>query len=384
MTTLGATWQYFAAAFAIFVLVWVLVYLARVRVSLRDGPAQIYMAALRNLLDGDVMAGARGLRETILYDTDNVDAYIRLGDLMRRSGHAKRALQIHQSLLQRRKLTREDMVRAKESLYKDYRQLGEPARAIEILKEIIEYEPQNKSFRKELMKLYEKRGMWNDAIEAKRRVVDAGTEEGRRKMATYQADIGMRLLESGKREEALRYLKSALKSWRECVPALLAMGDVSYSKGDLRDALSYWRRVMEISPKYAFLTLDRMEKALFHQGKFGEITELYKEFLSKNQENMSVHDALARIYVKMGETESAVNEYRMALEIDPDYLPAKIGLAELDHSMGHGEEALRDLLSVAERFGKEQKKYYCASCGHNSTSFHWVCPKCGETESYVG
>jgi lipopolysaccharide biosynthesis regulator YciM len=384
VTTLGATWQYLAAAFAIFVLVWVLVYLARVRVSLREGPAQTYIDALRNLLDGDLTAGARGLRETILHDTDNVDAYVRLGDLMRRSGYPKRALQIHQSLLQRRKLARDDMIRAKESLYKDYKQLEEPARAIEILKEIIEYEPQNKSFRKELMKLYEKRGMWNEAIEAKRRVVDSGTEEGRRKMATYQADIGMRLLEGGRREDALRYLKSALKSWRESVPALLGMGDVSYSKGDLRDALSYWRRVIEISPKYAFLTLDRMEKALFHQGKFSEITELYKDFLSRNQENVSVHDALARIYVKMGETESAVNEYRMALEIDPDHLPAKIGLARLDQSMGHSEDALRDLLSVAERLGKEQKKYYCASCGHKSTSFHWVCPKCGETESFVG
>jgi lipopolysaccharide biosynthesis regulator YciM len=174
----------------------------------------------------------------------------------------------------------------------------------------------------------------------------------------------------------------ALKNTKDCIPALIALGDLSYEKGDVKDALSYWKRVIDISPRSVFLTLDRMEKALFHQGKFSETEELYKEFLSRNEENVSVHDALARIYVKMGETESALSEYRRALEIDPDYLPARTGLAKLYNDIGQGEEAFRELLSVVEGVDKE-KNYYCAGCGFKSTEYRWVCPRCGETESFA-
>lgn len=383
MTTLSAYWQYIAAGFILFVLVWVLVYIARTRSLRKAGPSEAYVGALRSLLDGDLMDGARRLREAIGQNTDNIDAYVRLGDLLRNSGHAKQALQIHAGLLQRPRLLREDRNRIKESIYEDYKYMGEPFRAVEVLQELLSQEPGNKTLRKELLKLYEKREMWSEAIETKRKLVDISTEDGRRKIAAYQANIGIDLLGKGKKEEALRFIKQALKASKDCIPALVALGDLSYAKGDSKDAIAYWKKVIDLSPRYAFLTLDRIEKALFRQGKFSETEELYKDFLSRNEENVSVHDALARIYVKMGENESAIAEYRKALDIDPDCLPAKIGLAKLHDSMGQSREAIRVLLSVATDLDSEAKKYYCGACGYKSREYHWVCPRCGETESFA-
>lgn len=384
MIPYGVIWQYAGAGLLLLLLVWTLVYISRIRATKVERPNEAYIQALRGLLDGDLMEGARRLREAVSQDTDNIDAYVRLGDLMRRSGHARQALEIHTSLLQRRGLPRDTRMRVKESLYEDYKHMGEPFRAAEVLQELLSHDPMNKPFRRELMRLYEKRGMWQEAVDNKKRLVDASTEEGRRKVATYEANIGLGLLEKGNTEEAMRYLRSALKASRDCVPALLAMGDVSYSKGDIKEALSYWRKVIDASPRYAFLTLERIEKAYFDRGKFGETKELYKEFLSKNEENVPVHDALARIYVKMGENESALAEYRKALESDPEYLPARIGLAELNYSMGRDKEAVRGLLSVVKASNRDKKKYYCGSCGYRSRRFHWVCPRCGETETFTG
>jgi lipopolysaccharide biosynthesis regulator YciM len=382
MMTLGATWHYFAAGFVLFVLVWALIYMIRTRALRRPGAAEAYVRALRSLLDGNLLEGARGLREAVSQNTDNVDAYVRLGDLLRESGRSKQALEVHMGLLHRRNLRREDEIRVKESIYNDYKYMGEPFRALEILKELLSRVPESKALRKELLTIYEKRSMWPEAVETKKKLVDFSSEEGRRKVAAYQANIGAELLKKGKREEALKYLKLALKAAKDCVPAWIALGDVSYAKDDVKDALAYWKKAIDISPRYAFLTIDRMEKALFHQGKYSETAELYQGFLDRNEENVSVHDALARIFVKMGETDRAISEYSRALEIDPDHLPARIGLARLYDSAGRGRDAFRELLSVVEGMDSRKKKYYCGSCGFRTSEFRWVCPKCGETESF--
>ncbi|MFQ5905915.1 MAG: tetratricopeptide repeat protein [bacterium] len=376
-------WQYAIAGIVVVVLFWAMIYIARSRRRKDVGPRQAYVDALKSLLDGDMKEGARKLKEAVSQDTDNVDAYIRLGDLLRRSGHAGKALQIHISLLGRRNLARPAYTRVKESLYEDYKYLGELSKATDILKELVYSHPEGRSFRKKLLWIYEKRGMWEEAVDTKRMLVDSGTDEGRRKLATYQANVGITLRKGGREEEALRHLRSALKLYKDCAPALISLGDASYSRGDAREAISYWRKVVKGSPAYAFLTLERMEKALFDQGKFGEIKVLYEEFLSRNQANVFVRDALARIYLKMGETESAVSEYEKALEIAPDHLPARIGLARLYVLAERSEDALNELLPVVEAVSRERKRYCCTSCGHTSEEFEWVCPRCGETESFA-
>jgi len=376
-------WQYVIAGIALVVLFWAMVYIARSGRRKVVSPKQAYVDALRSLLDGDMQESAKKLKETVSQDTDNIDAYIRLGDLLRKTGHAGNALQVHISLLGRRSVPRAINMRVKKSLYEDYKSLGELSKATETLKELVYFYSEDKTLRKELLWIYEKRSMWQEAVDTKRMLVDLGTDEGRQGLATYQANVGITLLKRGKEAEAARYLRSALKSDKDCVPALISLGDVSYSKGDTREAISYWRKVIDVSPRYAFLTLARMEKALFDQGKFGEMKELYEQFLSQNELNVSVRDALARIYLKMGETESALSEFKRALEITPDYLPSREGLAKLYAMGGQSEAALKELLPVVETASKVGKHYHCASCGYKSTEFEWICPRCGETESFT-
>lgn len=382
MIVLDVLWIYIGAGVLMGVLIWVLIYIASNRNKRVENTDQAYVEGLRCLLDGDIARGAGKLRQAVSENTDNIDAYIRLGDLLRKTGHSATALRVHNALLQRRNLPRDLKIRVKRSLYEDFNKRGELHKATDVLQELISFDTRNASLRKELLSLYEKRGMWQQAIDTKKRLIDRRGEEGRQKIATYQASIGVPLLEAGKEDEGLNHLKSALKIDRGCVPALIYLGDASYSKGNVEEAISYWRKVVETSPMYAFLTLSRIEKALFDQGKFSETKELYEEFLSANEGNVSVHDALARIYVKMGQAERAVAEYKKALEIDPYLLSAKVGLARIYAATGHHEDAFKELMTEIKGLKKEVKQYRCAHCGRKSKEFRWVCPGCGETEPF--
>jgi len=375
-------WLYIGAGIVLGVLIWALIYIASNRGKSPDSTNQAYIDGLRRLLDGDIAGGAGKLRQAVSEDTDNTDAYVRLGDLLRKSGNTTTALRVHNSLLQRRNLSRDVKTRVKRSLYEDFKKRGELSRATDVLQELISFDPRNTSLRRELLILYEKRGMWQQAVDTMKRLVDRRNEEGRQEIATYQANIGMTLLKNGKGEEAFRHLKSALKIDKDCVPALIYLGDASYSRRDVDEAISYWKRVVETSPRYAFLTLNRIEKALFDQGKFGETKELYEDFLARNKGNVSVHDALARIYMKMGKTGNAIAEYKKALEIDPYYPSAKMGLARILAATGHHEDALNELMTEVKELNKEVKQYRCTCCGHKLKEFQWVCPACGETEPF--
>lgn len=383
MIAFDVLWVYVGAGIVLGVLIWALIFIATGRGRKVENSSQAYVDGLTNLLDGDAVAAVGRLRQAVSEDTDNVDAYIRLGDLLRKSGNATRALRVHNALLQRRGLSRSVKARVKRSLYEDLKKQGDLSRATDVLQELISLNPRDVSLRRELLILYEKRGMWQQAIDTMKRLVDRRNEEGRQKIATYEANVGMTLLKNGKEEEALRHLRSALKVDKDCIPALIHLGDASYSKSDVDEAISYWKHVVESSPKYAFLTLNRIEKALFDQGKFSETKEMYEDFLAKNEGNVFVHDALARIYVKMGKTDKAIAEYKKVLEIDP-YLPsAKVGLAQIYAGMGHHKEAFNELMTEIKGLKKAVKQYRCTSCGHKSKEFQWVCPACGETESFA-
>jgi tetratricopeptide (TPR) repeat protein len=85
------------------------------------GPAaDNYQEALRALLDGRETEAIKRLRDTVMKDTDNVDAYIRLGRLIRQRGDAEKAAHIHQSLTVRPALKRsEELVIYEERLSSD-------------------------------------------------------------------------------------------------------------------------------------------------------------------------------------------------------------------------------------------------------------------------
>ncbi len=63
----------------------------------------LYTEALEALLQGDSDSAFEKLRELIREDTENVRAYLKLGDIFRQRGQAEQAIKIHRSLTFRRK-----------------------------------------------------------------------------------------------------------------------------------------------------------------------------------------------------------------------------------------------------------------------------------------
>ncbi len=83
-----------------------------------------YVDALHLLMDGKKDEALDRLKRTVRKDTENIMAYIKLGDIFREKGYPIRAAKIHRKLLVRGDLTCTEGFRAFLHLVLDYRAAG--------------------------------------------------------------------------------------------------------------------------------------------------------------------------------------------------------------------------------------------------------------------
>jgi len=76
-------------------------------------------AALAGLIDGDEETAFREFKNAVRLDSTNVDAYLRLGDLLRKRGDIDRAFQLHRELTTRRGLDPDTEARIQQALCRD-------------------------------------------------------------------------------------------------------------------------------------------------------------------------------------------------------------------------------------------------------------------------
>src|SRR5215813_6486885 len=90
----------YLAAFLILLIAALLVYMFYERVYRQETKqgSDLYAEALSDLLNGRMEKAFSKLRQVVSEDSGNVDAYLRLGHIMREYRQPERALQIHRDL----------------------------------------------------------------------------------------------------------------------------------------------------------------------------------------------------------------------------------------------------------------------------------------------
>lgn len=80
--------------------------------------------------------------------------------------------------------------------------------------------------------------------------------------------------------------------------------------------------------------------------------------------------------------ESAMEQYKQILDIDPTFSSARLSLAKLYLLEGRREEAIDFLDGLLERFPPAKREFVCLRCGHKSSEPLWRCPSCREWSSF--
>lgn len=364
------------AAFLGVLLAWVVGRFTGPRIKPPSPGQTSYIAGLKALVSGDAPMATKHLREAVEQDSSNVDAYVRLGDLFRENGQAEKAVQVHQNLTVRPNLPLALQTAALESLARDFLMLKKEHKALPVLEDLVSLNSKSRFGLEALAKLYEADKRYSEAAKLQARLFELEGTHDKVNLALRYAYLGRIALSAGDLTSARELLDQALSQNPNSVPGNLYLGDLHYASGAAEKAISCWRKVMETNEEWAWLTFERLETAYFEQGSYESITPVYQEFLAKHPKQVKAHVALAKIKLKKGQTEEALEEARLALEEVPGMPAARaIQIQGLARS-GGSEIALSDSLALLDELIEKEQRFKCYRCSRVSVDLEWRCAQC--------
>lgn len=333
-----------------------------------------YEDALRALLDSKEDEAIRRLRDTVTHDTDNIDAYIRLGKLIRERGNAEKAAQIHQSLTVRSGLGRKDETRIYSELIEDYLSMGMMEKSISLLRELLRMSKDKLCYMRRLMALLVSSKRSDEAFDVLRRNEKAFTS--RREAAAWYAQTALIHWEKNEKTKAAETIKHAQRLAKDHPYALIVQARIFADSEQPTKARLTLEKFFKLYPQHAEDVLDLTEQVYFELGKYDKVVPLYEGLLKRYPEKRKVRLRLARLLEKQGSPEEAASLIASALADNPSdvafiFEHVKLSLEKEDCAAAQdGIERLEEMLVFSPNV--------CPECGEDLESSVWFCPSCGE------
>lgn len=310
--------------------------------------ANDYAAGLNYLVGGDRMLALQKFREVVRRDTNNIDAYIKIGDILRDAGHFERAAKVHRDLLVRTNLSAHQQTQILRSLAKDYEAGGKHELGLQTVQRILAINRSDLWARELEMQLYEKLQQWSKAYEACEALGKARGQRQNGQLAHYLIQEGLQLAEQ-KNEKASRVkFREALKIDPQSPDAYIHLADSYMREQRPDDALEALKKFIDKNPEKAAMAFTRIKDILYSIGEFGEIENIYNSIIEEYPDNMDAHLALAEIYEKKGEVNRAIQLCLGVLEKDSHYAPARRMLVTYYHKKGDDRRAVDHALKYMD------------------------------------
>lgn len=344
---------------------------------------QAYVDGLRSMVAKDHRNAFVKLRQAVDLDTENIDAYLKLGDLFRQSGHVDRALQIHRELTLRQGVSGELRAEVRRSLVEDYIEGKLKSKAMETLLQMIKSGEQRPWAEDRLLEIHIGDENWSDAEELYRNIMKSRGIKESPTMSCIKLMMGRRLLDEEQFHKARLMYKEALSLNGTDPLPYLYIAESYLLEERVNDGLEYLKKMCENAPKQAHLGFPLIEDTLFNLGRFGEIEDIYRGVLNVDPDNIPTSIALAGILEKKGEIPAAESLLRSVLDSGRQSETAALKLARLLAASDRLEEGLEILSGVAEKASDYNGGIACKNCGKKARIPLPYCASCGSIGSYI-
>ena len=366
------------------------------RYKLRDGKwidrrrardSHHYVLGLNFLVANQLDIAIEELSQAARVDADALEIHLILGNVYRERGQVARAIQIHQALLQRPKLTRTEHAYVLLCLGLDFKRGGFVDRAHEAFNEVLRLDPKNQYALLYLQKLHEEQHQWDEAFRIRRQLVDlTGPDTNSRSRAILgflENERGVEALKAGNMGEASKRFASAIDLDPATAPAYLNLGDVKARQGDQAGALRTWEGLLSASPERAYLAFDRLSRAHAEAGAPLKFEERCRELIAENPGDWRARVALGRHLLDRGDTAGAFEVLLEALSHNPHGLTVHEAIWNAMLKLGLPRDQVNRYITAARDAVFFLDPHICVKCHYRSTELLWQCPHCHEWNTFV-
>ena len=194
-------------------------------------------------------------------------------------------------------------------------------------------------------------------------------------------NMGISLVREGKLRAGLQHLLDAVKLGSENPDLYHELAKVYFDLGEYDLSLANFKKALALRPQFSealnnmgvlYVKLDELDKALdcfqqaakdllyrtpyyayhnigsvyYKKGDYSAAIENYKKALSLAPNYVEVYYDLAAAYEALNQLEDAISAYEKAIQLDPKFWSARFNLGKLYLRLGREEEAEEELEAV--------------------------------------
>ena len=364
------------AAFFISLIFYWLIYVNPKR---KFGVNDLYSEGLDLLISGKRKQAYYNFKNIVKKDTNNIKAYLKLGQVIREGGNAENALKIHSSIKLRRHLTLVEKIELYKNLTLDYYNLNDIHSAIKQCNAILNLEKNNDWAISNLIKFYREISDWKNAVKLYEQKQSFSGNHNTKKLALFKIQYGRQLLKKSLFNESRQIFKEALEIEKDIPAAYYFIGS-SYAqesqnlfqeekdnkfdddnpsekvKDLLNSAIPMWIKYTELKPECSWLVIHLLKDSLFALNRYHEMESILENIIKKDSDNFEVIASLADIYSSKGENEQSLELIENALEQDSSSLLIRLIKVKLKLNESiKNNEVNRDLDELIQFLVKDKR-----------------------------
>jgi lipopolysaccharide biosynthesis regulator YciM len=309
-------------------------------------------------------------------DSDTVETHLALGNLFRRRGEVDRAIRIHQNLIARPNLSREQRAQALLELGKDYMRAGLFDRAENLFLELTELRLFNEQAYLNLLEIYQQEKEWQRCLEVASKINTLRDPNLNNAIAHFYCELAEGQLSRQNGAAAENYLKRAQQVVRNHVRATLLQGQIAMARGDCKGVIRLLKRIEAHDPAYLPEILPIIVSCHRKIGLQKELRDYLEDLYARHRCTEAML-YLTEMLAEEGGSQAAVQKVLAHLAERPDLK----GLERLVRlNLQRGEESPREtldvLLQAVTKLLDRQPGFQCEQCGFTAKKLHWHCPSC--------
>ena len=334
-----------------------------------------YFVGLNYLLNEQPDEAIETFIHALEVNPETVETHIAIGKLFRQRGDVERAIKVHQNLLARPNLSRQQGDRVQLELARDYLQVGLDQRAERLLRELMHTaSPLRADAMTALVRVHERERDWSAAIEIGHLLLRERSSFAT-VLAHYYCEQASAALQQAQWPLSRRLLNSALKTDRGCVRALLMLAQLERKAERPTECARWLNRLASEGPEFVDQGL-----SLAYWCKDNGKLDLPVYFARVFNASATPPAALVLAWA----AELRKQDERSALQFLQDHARRQPSLALLDYLLQLPvsteperlleQQILRDLI-------KQTRPYRCHTCGFAARELYWQCPTCHDWSS---
>ena len=355
------------------------------RRKIRESPH--YILGLDFLVSNQIDLAIEELTKAAGLDAPALEIHLILGNLYRERGQVSKAIQLHQNLLKRPKLTPMEQAYVLLCLGLDFKRGGFIDRAFQAFSEVTRLDPGNQYALLNLERLHEEQQEWQEARAIRQRLADiapAGEKPRDQSILAFlENELGLQAVRENASEVAIKHFEKALELDGETVPASLNLGDVHMSQGEPAKAVAIWEQIIRTAPERSYLAFERLEKAYDKIDGPARFVRFCERLINGNPQDWRARLALGQHASKHGEPNRALDLFFESLVHNPHALAVHQAIWRALTILDFNPVLVRRYVELTHDSVFYLDPHVCIRCRYRSTELLWQCPQCHEWNTFL-